>query len=182
MKARRLLQARAEAGVSDTVVRRCRRARTGTPRSRTDHHSRHVVDDGAAETRCSNPPTQAETRCGNFTRAVNASVQEFLMDTIFLNIARSRREAKRIMEARRGMMDKATFNNIRRGLHPDSRNPSAIKFWLKRLMLSWHSKNVCSMSRTRRHAFQGLPEKWEDWEKMRRKPKTKQNSQAVSRR
>jgi hypothetical protein len=57
-----------------------------------------------------------------FHQAVNDRVREFLAETILPNHRREQAEAKRVMASRKGIMDKATFNKIRRGLHPDSRN------------------------------------------------------------
>ena len=38
-------------------------------------------------------------------------------------------EAQRLYEPRKGIMDKDTFNTIRRALHPDSRNSISDKNW-----------------------------------------------------
>lgn len=57
-----------------------------------------------------------------FHKRVNARVQEFLMDTILPQHRKEQAVARKIIESRRGIMDKATFNKVRRGLHPDSRN------------------------------------------------------------
>jgi uncharacterized protein YerC len=56
-----------------------------------------------------------------FHQAVNARVKTWLEDTILPQHRKEQIEAKKIMAARRGIMDKATFNKIRRALHPDSR-------------------------------------------------------------
>jgi hypothetical protein len=57
-----------------------------------------------------------------FHDAVNARVREFLAETILPNWRKEQDEFKKLMNARKGVMDKATFNAIRRALHPDSRN------------------------------------------------------------
>jgi len=57
----------------------------------------------------------------SFHQTVNARIKELLEDTYLPRHRKEQAEAKAIMNARRGIMTKATFNAIRRGLHPDSR-------------------------------------------------------------
>jgi hypothetical protein len=57
----------------------------------------------------------------SFYKAVNDRVRQFLEETILPTHRKEQDEAKRVMQARKGVMDKTTFNKIRRCLHPDSR-------------------------------------------------------------
>jgi hypothetical protein len=57
-----------------------------------------------------------------FSAAVDARVKQLLLDTILPRHRAEQEEARRVMNARKGVMDKATFNKIRRCLHPDSRH------------------------------------------------------------
>jgi hypothetical protein len=57
-----------------------------------------------------------------FHDKVNARVKEFLEATILPIHRKEQSEAKRIMNARKGVMDKPTFKLIWSALHPDSRN------------------------------------------------------------
>lgn len=57
-----------------------------------------------------------------FERRVSDDLRRRLDEIILPHWKQQIEEAKRIYERRKGIMDKATFNKIRRGLHPDSRN------------------------------------------------------------
>lgn len=57
-----------------------------------------------------------------FERRVSDDLRRRLDEIILPHWKQQIEEAKRIYERRKGIMDKATFNRIRRALHPDSRN------------------------------------------------------------
>ncbi len=57
----------------------------------------------------------------SFRQAVNARTKEFMENTYLPQHRKEQAEAKAIMNRRAGIMTKAVFNAIRRGLHPDSR-------------------------------------------------------------
>jgi ParB-like chromosome segregation protein Spo0J len=57
----------------------------------------------------------------SFQQSVAARVKEMLEDTYLPRHRKEQAEAKAIMNRRHGIMTKAVFNAIRRGLHPDSR-------------------------------------------------------------
>jgi hypothetical protein len=57
----------------------------------------------------------------SFQQTVAARVKEMLEDTYLPRHRKEQAEAKAIMNRRHGIMTKAVFNAIRRGLHPDSR-------------------------------------------------------------
>ena len=57
-----------------------------------------------------------------FEQRVSEDVRRRLDEIILPHWKQQIEQAKRIFDKRRGFMDKATFNKIRRALHPDSRN------------------------------------------------------------
>jgi hypothetical protein len=57
----------------------------------------------------------------SFRQVVNARIKELLENTYLPQHRKEQAEAKAIMNRRHGIMTKAVFNAIRRGLHPDSR-------------------------------------------------------------
>lgn len=57
-----------------------------------------------------------------FERRVLDEVRRRLDEIVLPHWKQQIDEAKRIYEQRKGIMDKVTFNKVRRGLHPDSRN------------------------------------------------------------
>jgi hypothetical protein len=65
---------------------------------------------------------QQKAYAAEFANKVNARVKEFLEDTILPIHRKEQERAKLILKSRNGIMDKDTFNSIRRALHPDSRN------------------------------------------------------------
>jgi hypothetical protein len=54
-----------------------------------------------------------------FHAAVNARVQEFLEQTIMPKLQEEQAEARRVMDARKGIMDRKTYKKIWSCLHPD---------------------------------------------------------------
>ena len=56
-----------------------------------------------------------------FYEEVNEGVRRFLLDTILPRYREEQQWANCIIAARKGIMNKATFNKVRRCLHPDSR-------------------------------------------------------------
>jgi len=57
----------------------------------------------------------------SFQQTVAARIKEMLEDTYMPRHRKEQAEAKAVMNRRHGIMTKAVFNAIRRGLHPDSR-------------------------------------------------------------
>jgi len=57
-----------------------------------------------------------------FEHRVLADIQRRMEETILPQYRKEQADARQVMEGRKGVMDKATFNKIRRCLHPDSRN------------------------------------------------------------
>lgn len=173
-------QVRAETGVSDTVVRHAV-AREEGRREAEPTITPDMLSMSAQKKLDSAVRQHKEKLDADFHKRVNARVQEFLMDTILPQHRKEQGAAKKVMEARRGIMDKATFNKIRRGLHPDSRNSISDKVLSEAFDAFMALEKRLLNEENSPTTFQGLPEKWEDWEKMRRKP-TSHRKHAVSRR
>jgi hypothetical protein len=62
-----------------------------------------------------------------FHAAVNARVQEFLENTIMPKLQAEQAEARRVMESRKGIMDKKAFRKIVECLHSDRVTDSELK-------------------------------------------------------
>lgn len=90
-------------------------------------------------------------------------------------------QAKELYKHRRGAMDKATFNKIRRALHPDSRHSIsdttlAAAFdtfmGLEKFLLNENDSPT---------DLSGIPDSLAEWDKMRAKPNRKSNSNIARR-
>ena len=57
-----------------------------------------------------------------FEKIVQATIQERVRETVLPAYNKSYAEYSDVIKARKGVMDRATFNKVRRALHPDSRN------------------------------------------------------------
>jgi hypothetical protein len=83
-----------------------------------------------------------------FHAAVNARVQEFLENTIMPKLQEEQAEARRVMEARKGVMDRKSYKKILSCLHPDRATaPAKRRFMKKRFGSSLSWKNDCWMKR-----------------------------------
>ena len=78
-------------------------------------------------------------------------------------------QAQELYKRRRGAMDKATFNKIRRGLHPDSRNSISDKA-LGEAFDTFMSleKFLLDEKDSPTDVGSGLPGTWDEWEKAKR--------------
>jgi DNA-binding XRE family transcriptional regulator len=121
-----------------------------------------------------------------FHQAVNARVQEFLMDTILPRHRKEQAEAKKIVEARRGIMDKATFNKIRRALHPDSRQSISDKVLAEAFDTFMALEKRLLNEKDSPTEFAKLPDTWDEWAKMKQQAtaarKTKRAASTVAKR
>lgn len=77
-------------------------------------------------------------------------------------------EAKKLYEKRKGLMDKATFNKIRRGLHPDSRNSISDKVLGEAFDTFMSLEKFLLAEKDSPTEFSTLPHTWDDWEKAKR--------------
>jgi len=103
-----------------------------------------------------------------FHQRVNEGVQAFLMDTILPKHRKEQEEAKRIVDARRGIMDKQTFNSIRRCLHPDSRQSLSDKMLAQAFDAFMALEKRLLDEKDSPTTFHALPRNWEDWQRMKR--------------
>jgi ParB-like chromosome segregation protein Spo0J len=115
-----------------------------------------------------------------FHRMVNDKVREFLEDTILPRHRKEQEEAKRVMNARRGIMDKATFNKIRRGLHPDSRNSISDKMLAEAFDAFMGLEKLLLNEKDSPTTFGKLPDNMAEWEKMKMKAKAERAAKRAS--
>lgn len=106
-----------------------------------------------------------------FHRAVNNRVKEFLEETILPNHRKEQDQARQVMNARKGVMDKATFNKIRRGLHPDSRNSISDKVLGEAFDTFMSLEKLLLDEKNSPTDYVKLPSTVAEWEKMRKKPR-----------
>lgn len=78
-------------------------------------------------------------------------------------------EAKRIYERRKGIMDKATFNRIRRALHPDSRNSISDKLLSDAFDTFMRLEKFLLDEKDSPTDFAGVPNTLAEWEAMKQK-------------
>jgi hypothetical protein len=103
----------------------------------------------------------------NFHEAVNNRVRAFLEETILPKHRAEQEQAKRVMDARKGIMDKATFNKIRRGLHPDSRNSISDKVLAEAFDTFMGLEKLLLNEKDSPTDFAPLPKTMADWDKMK---------------
>jgi hypothetical protein len=73
--------------------------------------------------------------------------------------------AEKLYSRRKGLMDKATFNKIRRGLHPDSRNSISDKMLGEAFDAFMALEKFLLDEKESPTDFSGLPKSWAEWEK-----------------
>lgn len=95
-------------------------------------------------------------------------------------------EAQKLYERRHGAMDKATFNKIRRALHPDSRNSISDKVLAEAFDTFMSLEKYLLNEKDSPTHFDGLPKSWAEWEKAKRDAtaarRAKRNGHPVARR
>jgi transposase len=111
-----------------------------------------------------------------FERTVLDEIKRRIDEIVLPEWRKQIAEAKTLFNRRKGIMDKETFNMIRRGLHPDSRNAisdkrleDAFNAFMKLEKLLLDEKNSPTM-------FGNIPSSLAEWDKMReskpRRPST----------
>jgi transposase len=120
-----------------------------------------------------------------FTDAVAAGVREFLQETILPKHRKEQDTARRVLNARRGIMDKATFNRIRRALHPDSRNSISDNMLAAAFDAFMDLEKLLLDEKNSPTEWNKLPQSMADWDRMKaaataaRKAKRKGGNSAV---
>jgi hypothetical protein len=104
-----------------------------------------------------------------FSATVDARVKQLLLDTILPRHRAEQEEAKRVMNARRGVMDKATFNKIRRCLHPDSRRSVSDKVLAEAFDAFMALEKRLLDEKDSPTTFSTLPQTDAEWEEAKRK-------------
>jgi hypothetical protein len=99
-----------------------------------------------------------------FSQMVNARVRELLEETILPRHRKEQDEAKRVMNVRKGIMDKATFNAIRRGLHPDSRHSISDKMLGAAFDAFMRLEKLLLDEKQSPTDYQKLPETMAEWD------------------
>jgi uncharacterized coiled-coil protein SlyX len=105
----------------------------------------------------------------SFQQQVRDEVRKQLEETILPHYRKEQAEAKKVMEARKGIMDKATYNLIWSCLHPDSRK-STTDGKLSRAFNAFESfEKRLLKEKDAPTTFSTLPETMAEWDAMRAK-------------
>ena len=105
-----------------------------------------------------------------FERRVLDEIKKRLDEMILPHWKKQIAQAKELFDRRRGLMDKATFNKIRRGLHPDSRNSISDKMLGEAFdAFMGLEKFLLNEKDSPTEVGAGLPRTWADWEAAKRK-------------
>jgi IS30 family transposase len=78
-------------------------------------------------------------------------------------------QAQKLYRHRKGAMDKATFNKIRRALHPDSRKSISDKMLGDAFDTFMSLEKYLLDEKESPTDFSGLPETWDDWQKAKQR-------------
>jgi len=106
----------------------------------------------------------------SFYGAVNARVKEFVDATILPDWRQKIEQAHKLYEKRRALMDKETFNTIRRALHPDSRQSiSDAKLGHAFDAFMALEKYLLNEKDSPTAFGDTLPRTWADWERAKQK-------------
>lgn len=99
------------------------------------------------------------------------------MDEITLPHLKQRMdEAKRIYEVRKGIMNKADFNKIRRALHPDSRNSISDKVLADAFDTFMKLEKFLLNEKDSPTDFARLPRTLAEWDAMKQKASTERRA------
>jgi hypothetical protein len=105
----------------------------------------------------------------NREHAIRSATHEpRLEETILPHYREKQAEAEKVIKARKGVMDKATFNRIRRCLHPDSRQSVSDKILAEAFDAFMALEKLLLDERNSPTEFTQLPSTYEAWEQMKR--------------
>jgi hypothetical protein len=100
-----------------------------------------------------------------FERCVLNEVKRRVDEMILPHWKEKITQAEKLYVHRRGAMDKATFNKIRRALHPDSRNSISDNMLGDAFDTFMSLEKFLLDEKDSPTDFSGLPETWDEWEK-----------------
>lgn len=131
---------------------------------------------------------QEKARLGaEFRDTVNKRVREFLEETILPKHREEQQQAKKVMDARKGIMDKATFKLIWSALHPDSRKSISDRKLAEAFDAFSRMEKLLLAEVNSPTDWQGLPRTMAEWDLAKqkataaRKAKREANSQPLRR-
>ena len=105
----------------------------------------------------------------SFYEAVNNKVRERIDEIVLPHWKRQIEQAKTLYERRRALMDKETFNTIRRALHPDSRNAISDERLAAAFDAFMGLEKYLLNEKDSPTPIGDLPNTWADWEAAKRK-------------
>jgi hypothetical protein len=118
-----------------------------------------------------------------FHAAVNARVQEFLENTIMPKLQEEQAEARRVMEARKGVMDRKSYKKILSCLHPDRvTDPGQKALYEEAFRLFTILEKRLLDEKNSPTQFVNLPKTRAEWDELKRQEserrKSKRNTQS----
>jgi len=99
---------------------------------------------------------------------IQEEIRKRLEETILPHYREKQAEAEKVIKARKGVMDKATFNRIRRCLHPDSRQSVSDKILAEAFDAFMALEKILLDEKNSPTEFSQLPSTYEAWEQMKR--------------
>jgi IS30 family transposase len=104
----------------------------------------------------------------DFYRAVENEVRKRIDEIILPHWKQKIGQAQEFFSRRKGLMDKNTFNTIRRALHPDSRHSISDQKLGEAFDAFMALEKFLLDEKQSPTDFSGLPETWADWEKAKK--------------
>lgn len=117
-----------------------------------------------------------------FEQRVREEIHKRLDQIVLPEWKRQIAEAKQIYESRKGIMDKATFNRIRRGLHPDSRKSISDGVLGEAFDAFMGLEKKLLDEKESPTPFAELPDTYEGWMKVRRPQRVRPGMASMSKR
>jgi DNA-binding CsgD family transcriptional regulator len=99
---------------------------------------------------------------------IQEEIRKRLEETVLPHYREKQAEAEKVIKSRKGVMDKATFNRIRRCLHPDSRQSVTDKILGEAFDAFMALEKILLDEKDSPTEFTQLPSTYEAWEQMKR--------------
>ncbi len=103
-----------------------------------------------------------------YYKRIEEEIRKRLEETVLPHYREKQAEAEKVIKARKGVMDKATFNRIRRCLHPDSRQSVSDKILAEAFDAFMALEKILLDEKDAPPDFEQLPATYEAWEQMKR--------------
>jgi len=117
----------------------------------------------------------------SFQAALTERARKHLEDVLLRDANEKIAEAKELFSRRQGLMDKDTFNTIRRALHPDSRHSISDQKLAAAFDAFMALEKYLLDEKDSPTEFPDLPRTWQEWEERKRQATAARKSQRANR-